>query len=463
MSITSVLNIAKSAIFAQQTAITVASNNVANANTAGYIRQEAVLSESASTQTGYGLLGNGVTVTKIAICYDRYLEASLAEENCSSEEWQVYESYFSRMESILDEDNTNLTASITGFYNAWETLSTDTTSSTARSAVVTTAENMCQVIRSLYKELVSLRVELDDQVAQTVNEVNDILNSIAEINDLTYRSGGDDATLLAKRTELVKELSGIMDIQYFEDSNGGLTVMTSDGKLLVDRTIANSLSAEKSDEGVYRVSWVSASGTEVDITEDIRAGSLKGLIDLRDNQVPAFIEDINNLAESLANEVNSIHGTGYTATGVTGINFFQVTTVTGDYAAIMDISDEVAASLDYVAATSSAGNTSGNEIALAIAALSSASVTVGGRSATYVDHCTSILGKIGALSENAQNLSEYHQALLSTVETQRDSVSAVSTDEEMINLVKFQYAYQAASQLLTTAEELISSLMEALR
>jgi flagellar hook-associated protein 1 FlgK len=236
--------------------------------------------------------------------------------------------------------------------------------------------------------------------------------------------------------------------------------MTPDGKLLVDGTHANSLSAEKSADGVYRVNWVSASGTGVDITEDIGAGSLKGLIDLRDNQVTAFIADINDLAGSLATEVNGIHSTGYTATGVTGIDFFTTTITTGDYAAVMDLSDEGQAGEDYVAATSSAGSTSGNETALAIAALSSASVTIGGRSTTYIDHCTSILSKIGGLSENAQNLSEYHQALLSTVETQRDSVSAVSTDEEMIDLVKFQYAYQAAARLLTTADELLSSLLE---
>jgi flagellar hook-associated protein 1 FlgK len=366
------------------------------------------------------------------------------------------------MESILDEDTTNLTARITDFYNAWQALATDPTGSTARLEVVTAGENMCQTIREIYGELKGLQTELDDKVAQTVDDVNNILQSIAGINAEMKRSGADNPTLLGERTALVKQLSGMMDIQYFEDTGGALTVMTSDGNLLVDGVKANSLSAEESADGVYRVNWVSASGAEVDITGDISAGSLKSLIDLRDNQITAFIGDINDLAGSLATEVNAIHSAGYTETGVTGIDFFNTTTATGDYAAVMDLSDEVAASEDYVAATSSAGNTSGNETALAIAALGSATVTIGGRSTTYIDHCTSILSEIGGLSENAQDLSEYHQALLSSVETQRDSVSAVSTDEEMIDLVKFQYAYQAAARLLTTADELLSSLLEAI-
>ncbi len=462
MSITSALNIAKSAIFAQQAAIQVASNNVANANTEGYIRQKAILNESGSSTSAYGYVGNGVTVSEIKACYDKYLEASVAEQNCSAEEWEVYETYFSRVESILDEDSSNLTSSITDFFDAWESLATDPTSSTALTDVVTSGQNMSQSIREIYEELQDLKEEIDDKVYQSVDDVNDILNSLADINAQTYKSGSQDATLLSERTSLIKQLSGIMDIQYFEDSNGGLTVMTSDGKLLLDKTNASSLSAEKSSDGVYTVNWISASGTKVDITDDVSAGSLKGLIDFRDNQVTSFIDSINDLAVSLADEVNSIHSTGYTASGVTGINFFKSTATTGDYAAVMDISDEVATSTDYVAFTSSADETSGNETALAIAELGSSSVTIDGESTTYTDYCTSVLSEIGNLSENAQNVSEYHQSLLSTVETQRDSVSAVSTDEEMIDLVKFQYAYQAASQLLSTVETMLDSLMEVL-
>jgi flagellar hook-associated protein 1 FlgK len=196
MGITSTLTIAKSAIFAQQTAIQIASNNIANANTADYIRQKAVLAESTCQESASGLTGNGVTVAEIKACYDRYLEASVAQQNCSSEEWQVYESYFCRMESILDEDTTNLTARVTDFYNAWQALATDPTDSTERLAVVTAGENMCQTIREVYGELKDLQTELDNKVQQTVDDVNNILQSIAGINAEMQRSGTNNPTLL---------------------------------------------------------------------------------------------------------------------------------------------------------------------------------------------------------------------------------------------------------------------------
>lgn len=467
MSITSILNTARSALFASQTCLSVTSNNVANANTEGYMRQEAVLTESVSVQTGSGFIGSGVTVSEVTACYDKYIEASVAEENGSSEMWEAYETYFSRIESILEEDNSSLTTSITDFFNAWETLSTDTTSSTALTGVVTAGENVAQTISSIYSELKDLQNELNSSVGQTVDEVNTILDSIAELNNQIYKtsaSGTVDATLVSQRTELVSELSGIMNIQYFEDQNGGLTIMTTDGQLLVDGVYANSLTAETSDaDGLYRVVWNSSSGTTVDITDSIEGGSLAALIDLRDSQVTAFLDEVNDLAVSLATEVNTLHSSGYSSNGSTGVNFFNDVTTDGDYAAIMDISDEVNAGVDYIAVSTSAESTSGNETVLAIGSLGSDSVTIDGQSTTYVDFCAAVMSEIGGLSENAQTLSEYHQNLLTSLETQRDSVSGVSTEEEMTNLIKYQYAYQAASRLITVADELLSSLMEVLQ
>ena len=462
MSITSILNIATSGLYASQTSIQVASNNVANAGTEGYIRQKAVLTETASARTSAGLIGSGVTVSEITAVYDKYLEASVAKEGTASEEWSTYKTYFGRIETILNEDNSSLSANVTDFFNAWETLSTDPTDSTALTGVVTAGENLCQTVQDSYSELKNLQTELNQSISETVDDVNNTLSSIAELNGQIYKTGGDDPTLISQRAALVEKLSGTMGIQYFEDDNGGLTVMTSGGQLLVDGVNSNTLSVEDSGDGTYNVVWNSASGTTVDITDSISGGSLKSLIDLRDNQVTSFIDKLNNLAESLAEEINSLHSSGYGANGATGINFFiGPSSSTGDYASTFAVSGEVETDRDYIAVSSSAENTSGgNQTALAIADLGSGSVTISGNSTTFTEYCTSMESKIGSLSSNAQDLSEYHDNLLASLKTNRDSASGVSTDEEMANLIKFQYAYQAAARLITTAESLLNSLME---
>jgi flagellar hook-associated protein 1 FlgK len=465
MGISSIMDIAKGALFAQQTALQVISNNVANVNTEGYMRQTAVLDESESIQTAFGQLGNGVTVRKVMAIYDKYLEASVAKENNATEEWKTYESYFGRIESVLNEDNTSLTANITNFFNAWQTLSTDPTSNTARTNVEIEGENVTRSIRDIYGELGSIQTEANNNVKQTVDEINGILQSIAQLNAKIYESigGSNDATVVSQMTQLVKELSGIINIQTFTDQNGGLAIMTSDGKLLVDRGIVNELGAEIPATGdFYRVVWNGSSSASMDITDSIKSGSgsLKSFIDIRDNQIPKFMTTINDLAKSLITEVDNLHYTGYNANGTNEIYFFKHLNPTiQNVAAKIDVSDEVKADVGNIAATSSLTSTAGNDIALALADLGSSSITIGVRDTTYTDYAASVASSIGSLSKNAQDISEYHQNLLSTVQAQRDSVSGVTIDEEMTNLIKYQYAYQAAARLLNTADTLFSSLL----
>jgi len=235
--------------------------------------------------------------------------------------------------------------------------------------------------------------------------------------------------------------------------------MTADGKLLVEKGISYELTAEKTGaDNFYHVYWKGTSLYSIDITNSIGGGTLKSLVDLRDTQLVGFIDDINDLAESLMTEVNTVHATGYNPGGTTGVNFFE--NMTQDYAANIDLSDEIKTDVNYIAVTSSASNMSGNDIAMAIANLGSADVTIGGTTTTYVTYTASIASTIGNLSQNAQNLSEYHQNLMDMVSNQRETVSGVSIDEEMSNLIKFQYAYQAAARLINTADTLMSALME---
>lgn len=465
MGITSILNIARNALFAQQSALQVLSNNIANVNTPGYARQEAVLNEADSVMTDGGLLGNGVKVEQIISNYDKYLEYSMARQNTSMEEQMTYEKFFTRIESVLDEGNSQLTSNITAFFNAWQTLSADPLSSVARADVAMNGANVAQGIRNIYTQLRGLQAEADDNVPHEVAEVNNILTSIAEFNKKTYAStvnGAEGSSFKTQSLAALQELSGKMNIQYFEDVNGGLTVMTGDGKLLVEKGMVYELSADKDPaDNFYHVYWQGNSLNSVDISGSITGGSLKSLMDLRDNQTGGFIDDINDLAQSLMTEVNAVHSTGYGSGGTTGVNFFE--NMTGDYAANLDLSDEIKTDTSYIAASSSASNRSNNDIALTLAGLGTGDVTIGGKTTTYVSYSASIASTIGNLSQNAQNLSEYHQKLMEMVKNQRESASGVSIDEEMSNLIKFQYAYQAAARLINSADTLMQALLEIAR
>lgn len=462
MGITSILNIARKAMTVQQSALQVLSNNIANVNTKGYARQEVVMNEADSVMTDGALLGNGVVVQTVVSNYDKYLEFSMAREYTSMEEQKTYEKFFTRIESVLDENNSALTSGITAFFNAWQTLSADPLSSVARADVAMNGANLAQGIRNIYTQLINLQTETDNNVASEVTKINNLLTSIAEFNKKTYAStasGAEGSSFKTQGLAALQELSGMMNVQYFEDQNGGLTVLTGDGKIMVEKGTVYGLSAQKeSVDNTYHVYWQGNSANSIDISYAITGGTIKSLMDLRDNQIGGFIDDIDDLAQSLMTNVNAIHSTGYSTGGTTGVNFFE--NMTGNYAANIDLSDEIKTDISYIAASSSASARSNNDISLALANLGTADVTIGGRETTYVSYSASIASTVGNLSQNAQNLSEYHQTLMEMIKNQREGVSGVSIDEEMSNLIKYQYAYQAAARLINSADVLMTALLE---
>ena len=120
----------------------------------------------------FGLLGTGVTVAGFVTYYDRFLENAIANRNTSLEQQSTEATYFSRVETILNEDNSNLAANITNFFNGWSELSADPTSYAARSSLAIKGENLARTFNNLYNELNALQKELDNSVESEVAEIN---------------------------------------------------------------------------------------------------------------------------------------------------------------------------------------------------------------------------------------------------------------------------------------------------
>jgi flagellar hook-associated protein 1 len=465
MSITSILSIAKNAMSASQTALNVTSNNIANVNTKGYARQDAVFEEAKPIPTDVGLMGDGVRITSIRRYCEQYLEDAIAAKNSSLEQQATVEKYLVRVESLLDENNSNLSSSIVDFFNGWQELSTDPTSTAARISIVAKlGENVSATIRGIYNELKALQVELNNNLPKEVEKVNTIISEIANLNQKICESGledGEASAYVDRRTELFKELSGKLSVTSIKDSTGGLTVLTEKGKILVDRNKYWNLATIQDDiTGLNRIAWQDASGNPYDITDDIGAGTLRALIYIRDEQLQdVFIKNIDDLAESIIREVNTVHEAGVNLNGTTGVAFFEP--VEEAYAKNIQVSAAVQGDAKNIAATSSSDNPTDNDIALQIAALGEDTVEIDGNQTTYTSYVSSLTAEVGLVTGNAKDLLEYDQETMAIMEEQRESVSGVSIDEEMANLIKFQYAYQAAARLFTVADDLFKSILEA--
>jgi len=450
MSIASILNIARSAMFAQQASIQISSNNIANVNTKGYCRLDPDLREAPLIPTDYGLLGNGVEIAGFIRYFDKFLETSIAQRNTDLQEQKTSVTYFERIESILNEDSSRLATNVTEFFNSWQELSADPSNLARRTSLVAKGENLARTIRNIYSELNGLQRELDQQVQGEVDEINRLTASIADLNqkivELGSASQGEASDYLNQRAELLKELSGKMKVVSFEDQAGGLTVLTENGRTLVDRTNSWKLRTQQDPATGFRnIAWEDGAGNLSDMTGAISSGRLKALLDMRDQHLGnGFIADINNLAQTIITETN--------------VAFFAQTT--SDFARDMDLSIEVKTDVQYIAAASSRDDYSGNDNALRIASLIDADLMIGGQSTRFSTYISTVMSNIGDLTKNAQDLSDHQESAMTVMEQQRESRSGVSIDEELTKLMKYQYAYQAAARLISVADEMFQEILQ---
>jgi flagellar hook-associated protein 1 FlgK len=432
-----------------------------------------VITEETPMLIGNVLIGNGAKVSGIIRYHDKYLDQQIAKKSTEFGEHQIYKRYFERVESVLNEDSTKLTENITAFFNAWQELSTDPQNVAMRGGLKSSAQQMTRSINNIYNELKGLQIELNNNVKMEVADINRITASIADLNNKVFQgssSSSEANDYLDRRTQYVKELSSKIGIISFEDEYGRMTIMTSKGKSLVDGGQSWELGVKTNqDTGFYRVGWEDFSGNFIDITDDINSGGIYGLLEMRDNQINDFIADTDKLAEVIISEVNSLHKNGYTQNhnvldpNPDGIPFFRE--LTGLYAKDIDISDKIKLDLKNIASSSEVditGKPIGNGIAIDIAALMEKGL-FDGNTSTFVDYTSTLTNKIGQLTKGAKDFAQYSEDTMNLMEKQREGVSGVSLDEEMADLIKYQYAFQAASRLFTVADELFQTLLGAFK
>jgi flagellar hook-associated protein 1 FlgK len=288
-----------------------------------------------------------------------------------------------------------------------------------------------------------------------------MVDRIAELNRKVSQvevTGHNANDFRDERDQLVFDLSKLIDIQSFEDGDGNINVMVGNGKPLVDGTATWDLSTADNG-GVQNVFWESSDGTSVDITGQLNSGELKGWIYTRDDAIDGYMSQLDTLAANVIQGVNDIHYNGTTLDTVnsTNVNFF-----TGTGVADIAVNSAIEANSDLIAAAGAGeGLPGGNSTAVAIANLQSAATMPGG--STFDAYYNSLVGKVGADVQGA-NFNQAHQSTMVENLTQyRQEVSGVSLDEEMVNLIQFQQAYNAAAKLITTADEMVDTLMGMVR
>ena len=320
----------KLSLQANQRALQVVSQNLANINTPGYTRQEAVFEPTPTVTLGTAQIGSGVQIAQVRRLINSFVESQINVSQQDLGRLQAQADTFLRLEGLLPDSSTGqgLSTALIDFFNAFRGVSTNPQGQTERTVLLSKASALAAQFNKTANDVGQIRKDLNTQVSQTLTEVNNLATRIAELNHKISLAevGGQPANdLRDERGQLLNDLGKRIEIHTFEDAIGQTQVFVGRGHLLVERDTTVPLTgvASASNSGYVNVFY-----NNDDISAFIGNGALRGLLTVRDDTLPSFLNQIDTLAASLANEVNQIHTVGYGLDGSTGNNFFSPLAVT---------------------------------------------------------------------------------------------------------------------------------------
>lgn len=492
------LSIANTGLSASQAGLATTTNNISNVNTTGYSRQvvsQIAVGPAAVYSSNY--VGSGTEVTGVDRVRSFRLDQKYWQENSSLGEWETKSDYLTEIENILgtSSDDTTFTTTMDDFYSALEDLSSDPSSSASRAAVSEYGQAVCDYLNDAAQRLSDLRDDVNTDIKTTVDEINSYTQQIADLNQRissAAASGASTSNLEDQRDVLLDSLSSLVDVDVSQKTIGtaadGTDITTYtlsvNGTTLVDGDKARQLECYAATDGMYGIRWTDT-GEEFDTGD---GGSLKAYLDLRDGDgtggaskgIPYYMNQLDDFARTFAEAFNegiykdgtsyySGHAGGYGLDGTTGIRFFTYDDLSSDdfeasgtdtdsryaniTAANISVSSDIQEDTDKIAASSSSSDTSGNN-ENADDLISICSDTRMFDSGSPEDFYNSIVATLGTASSYAGRQYDLQSAVVSYIDDSRSSVSGVSTNEETVNMTKYQQAYEASAQAITTWNEI---------
>lgn len=451
----SLLQLGHDTLQAQAYALDVTGQNVANVNTPGYVRREAQLETRASGTTTYG----GVEATGIHRFSDEFAQQRLRDATSDVNAASTANDALATMEAIFnDMGGAGLSSSITGLFDSFSALSANPSDPVTRTQVLQAADTFASRIRDASSQLSARRQELLTQAQSITEEINARGEQIAKINAEVAKAegaGGDAADLKDQRDRLIQELSERIDTKATLDNSGKFIVRVG-GATLVEGTQAGALSVTATPAGAMQINVQRAL---VDLGGTLNGGKLAGIRQARDTDSAALLQQLDRLSFDVATALNAQHAGGFGLDGVTGRALFQVAAPPGSSATIALDANMVGHPERVAAATTLATIPGGSNNAVALSALGSTRIA-SGNSRTALEAYSDIVGDVGLRKQSAEQMTKIRDSIQSQAKTIRDSASGVSMDEEMVNLTKYQRAYEAGSKLLRTADELLNNLIQ---
>lgn len=399
------IELGKRSLSVAQTSISTTGHNIANANTAGYSRQQVNQASApsldvwASGSVNPSQLGQGSLVESITRVRDRFLDAQYRDQSSSAAEWSVRQETMGRIEVAIGEPSeTGLRVSMDQLAAAWQDVANDPSSASAQAVLKERALAFTELAQSMDRSFGNITADLTLQQSAAVDEANGYLEQIAELNKSILQNGKNSNDLLDQRDLVVEKLSSLMPVRVTSNNNGVYDISLQNGKSLVT--------------GIGQTGSIA-------VGEAVGGGKMGGIeealktVETHQGNLAAVVEKF-----AQANGLNEA-GSLFASDTPFSVQSLSVNTAAAYTQPASRQADSKAAQSDFRA----------------------------------------LVSQIGAQSQTAIYGAANSEAALMATENRRQSVTGISIDEEMANLIKYQHAYSAAARFVSTADELLDTLI----
>lgn len=318
MSINGIISTSFTGLTAAQSALRTTSNNVANVNVAGYARQVVNLEAIIA-----GSQGAGVRVAEIERIADRFLELSVYEASSDASRFSALNDFHARLQGLLGRPDSQgtLSAQLERAFSALSEVTLDPSDAVRRQGVLADLSRFADEISRTAVGIQDLRADASNQISEVVNTINGLLRRVQELNPLIVRAKvttGELGPLQEQRAQALNELAKLIDINPIELPDGSVTVTTSTGLTLLDATVRQlsftspgTATASTNFSPIVINTIDPRTGQTIGDTQaidgNILSGRLRGLLDLRDRELPALADNLGELARVFADLMNAVH------------------------------------------------------------------------------------------------------------------------------------------------------------
>lgn len=322
-----ILGTGLTALLTAQRSLAVASNNIANVNTEGYSRQRVDLTTQMPDKLGNFFIGTGVTISNIERVYDEFNTLQIRTATAGSSQADKYYALASQIDTMLSDSDAGVMSALQGFFDAIQTVANDPSSLESRQVMLSEAENLASRFQSHYLQISSLDDNVNEALSASVNEINSLATSIANINqqivNLGVSGSGGANDLLDRRDEMIRQLSEQVSVTTVAQNDGTVNVFIGSGQALVAGAQASQLAVALNvyDPERKEVAFVTTSGPVV-ISSQLSGGEIGGILQFRSQVLDPTLNGLGQLAISVAATFNAQHAMGIDLNGDAGGDFF---------------------------------------------------------------------------------------------------------------------------------------------